>query len=391
MNNMGGYNMKFAVLGAGLIGKEVAKDLMKCKEVEQVVLADVNLHKAEALCNPLNDSKLTAAYIDASNLEELAQFFQPFDVIINALLYTFNETVAKAAIKAGVHVCDLGGHIGEATDHVLQLFKEAEAAKVTIIPDLGVAPGMTNILAGYGASKLDQVETMLLRVGGIPVKPEPPLGYNHVFSMEGVFDHYTDPSLMIRNGKKTYVPSLSEVETIYFERFGPLEAFHTAGGTSTLSRTFPNLYHLEYKTIRYPGHAEKMKLLVDLNLTRRDHEVDVRGQKIKPREVLLKVLEPIVHLGDKDDVVLLKVIVKGIKDNKKTAYEYEMITYNDHRNRITAMARSTAYTVSVVGQMIAAGRIDKIGVFAPEEIVPGDKYIEEMAKREVYITEKIYR
>jgi lysine 6-dehydrogenase len=380
--------MKFAVLGAGLIGKEIAKDLIRSEGVQQVVLADVHLHKAEEVCNQLQDPKLTAAYVDASNSEELAHFIQSFDVIVNALLYTFNETVVKAAIKVGVHVCDLGGHIGEATDHVLELFKQAEAAKVTIIPDLGVAPGMTNILAGYGAIRLDQVDTISLRVGGIPVKPEFPLGYNHVFSMEGVFDHYTDPSLVIRNGHKTYIPSLSEVETIYFEHFGPLEAFHTAGGTSTLSRTFPNLQFLDYKTIRYPGHAEKMKLLVDLNLTRRDYEVEVvKGQRIKPREVLLKVLEPIVELGDKDDVVLMKVIVKGIKDRHETTYEYEMITYNDRKNKVTAMARSTAYTISVVSQMIAKGVIQKKGVFAPEEIVPGDKYIEEMAKREVYIKE----
>jgi lysine 6-dehydrogenase len=380
--------MKFAVLGAGLIGKEIAKDLIRSEGVQQVVLADVHLHKAEEVCNQLQDPKLTAAYVDASNSEELAHFIQSFDVIVNALLYTFNETVVKAAIKVGVHVCDLGGHIGEATDHVLELFKQAEAAKVTIIPDLGVAPGMTNILAGYGAIRLDQVDTISLRVGGIPVKPEFPLGYNHVFSMEGVFDHYTDPSLVIRNGHKTYIPSLSEVETIYFEHFGLLEAFHTAGGTSTLSRTFPNLQFLDYKTIRYPGHAEKMKLLVDLNLTRRDYEVEVvKGQRIKPREVLLKVLEPIVELGDKDDVVLMKVIVKGIKDRHETTYEYEMITYNDRKNKVTAMARSTAYTISVVSQMIAKGVIQKKGVFAPEEIVPGDKYIEEMAKREVYIKE----
>src|SRR5690625_3632029 len=149
---------------------------------------------------------------------------------------------------------------------------------VTIIPDLGVAPGMINILVGYGASKLDDVQSIKLYVGGIPLNTERPLEYNHVFSMEGVFDHYTDPSLIIRDGNKQEIASLSEVETVHFEKFGPLEAFHTSGGTSTLSISYPELNTLEYKTIRYPGHAEKFQLLVDLNLTRMDYEVDVKGK-----------------------------------------------------------------------------------------------------------------
>src|SRR5690606_38010771 len=115
------------------------------------------------------------------------------------------------------------------------------------------------------------------------------------------------------------------IEEIYFEKFGPLEAFHTAGGTSTLPYSYPFLDVLEYKTIRYPGHAKKFKLLVDLNLTHNDYEIDIKGQKMKPRDILLKVLDPIVALKDKEDVVLLRVIVSGMKNDEKTTYEYETI------------------------------------------------------------------
>jgi lysine 6-dehydrogenase len=208
--------------------------------------------------------------------------------------------------------------------------------------------------------------------------------------MEGVFDHYTDPSLIIRNGRKVEVPSLSEIEPIYFEKFGPLEAFHTAGGTSTLSRTFPHLDVLEYKTIRYPGHAQKFQLLVDLNLTRKDYEVEVNGQKIKPRDVFLKVIDPIVDLKGKDDVVLLRVITVGRKYGRRSVHTFEMTTYNDRIHKVTAMARSTAYTLSVVAQMIGTGTIQKRGVHPPETIVPGKEYIKEMAKRGVLIKEKVH-
>lgn len=379
--------MKIGVLGSGLMGKEAARDLVNSKGVTSVGLADIDLGRAQKVCDQLHSKKLTAYEVNASDEEQLADFMKKFDVIINALFYSFNEIVAKTAIRVGVSSIDLGGHIGNVTDKVLALTDEAKENNVTLIPDLGVAPGMINILSGYGVSKLDQAESIKLYVGGIPVKPEPPLEYNHVFSMEGLFDHYTDPSLIIRNGVKQEVTSLSEVERLHFERFGPLEAFHTSGGTSTLPLSYPNLDTLEYKTIRYPGHAEKFKLLVDLNLTRADYDVEVDGEAVNPREVLLKVLDPIVELGEKDDAVLLRVVVSGQKDGKEAAYEYEMVTTKDRNHNVTAMARATANTVSVVAQLIGSGTIAKKGVYPPEEIVPGDTYIEEMKKRHVVIKE----
>lgn len=379
--------MKIGVLGSGLMGKEAARDLVMSEGVSDVGLADLHVDVAQKVCDQLNSSKLTAYEVNASNKEELAAFMKKFDVIINALFYSFNETVAETAIEVGVNSIDLGGHIGNVTDKVLELNDKAEAAGVTIIPDLGVAPGMINILSGYGASKLDHTDSIKLYVGGIPVKPEAPLEYNHVFSMEGLFDHYTDPSHIIRDGKKMDIPSLSEVERLYFENYGPLEAFHTSGGTSTLLHSFPDLNTLEYKTIRYPGHAEKFQLLVDLNLTRKDFEVEVDGQKVNPRDVFLKVLDPIVELGDKDDAVLLRVVVSGDKDGSPATYSYEMTTVKDRKNNVTAMARATANTISIVAQLIGNGTISKKGVCPPETIVPGAEYIEELKKRGVEIKE----
>lgn len=380
--------MKIGVLGSGLMGKEAARDLAASEGVTAVGLADIDLDRAQLLCDQLNSPKLTAYQVNAKDEQELANYMRQFDVIINALFYSFNEVVAKTAIEVGVNSVDLGGHIGHMTDKVLAMQDAAKAAGVTLIPDLGVAPGMINILSGHGAGKLNKLDAIKLYVGGIPVRPEAPLEYNHVFSMEGVFDHYTDPSLIIRNGVKQEIPSLSEIERIYFDKFGPLEAFHTSGGTSTLSLSYPELDTLEYKTIRFPGHAEKFKLLVDLNLTRMDYEVDVNGQKISPRDVLLKVLDPIVELGEKDDAVLLRIMVSGEKNGVPVTHEYEMTTYKDRGSNVTAMARATANTISVVAQMIGKGDIAKRGVYPPEQIVPGDTYINEMAKRGVNIIEK---
>ncbi len=381
--------MKIAVLGSGLMGKEAARDLVQSRDVDVIGLADIDLARTEQVCKHLNSHKLKAYQVDASNKQELADFMGRFDVVINALFYTFNEMVAKTAIEVGVHSVDLGGHIGHITDNVLKLKEQAKDKGVTIIPDLGVAPGMINILSGYGVSKLDTPKSIRLFVGGIPVRPEPPLEYNHVFSMEGLLDHYTDPAVVIRNGIMQELPSLSEVEAIHFERFGPLEAFHTSGGTSTLPNSYPYLDTLEYKTIRYPGHAAKFKLLVDLNLTKRDLEVEVNGQKVKTRDVFLKTIDPIVDLKEKEDAVLLRAMITGLRNGKTVSYQYEMITYKDKSTNVTAMARATANTISVVAQMIGARAITKRGVYPPEQIVPGDIYIKEMRKRGVMIKESI--
>lgn len=376
--------MKVAVLGSGLMGKEVARDLVNSPNVQEVVLADVDLDKAESVCSHLDSNKLKAAYVNASDGEQLGDFMKGFDVVVNALYLIFSEFVAKTAIRVGVNIVDLGCSNIEST---LALDEEAKKAGITYISELGVAPGMVNILSGYGASKLDTVESIELFVGGIPLKPEPPFEYNEVFTMRGVFQEYTKPSTIIRDGKVKQVPSLSGIEKVHFEKFGPLEAFYTPG-TSTLPLTFPDVKNLSYKTIRYPGHAEKFQLLVDLNLTREDYEIEYKGQKIKPSDVLLKVLEPIVDLRDKEDVCLLRVRVGGVLNNRDAVAEYEMVTYFDRENKVTAMARSTAYSISVVAQMIGNGLIDQSGVFAPEQIVPGDVFIKEMEKRGVVIKEK---
>jgi lysine 6-dehydrogenase len=383
--------MKVAVLGAGLMGKEAARDLVLSPNVEKVLLCDLDVGQANLFKERLQNSKVEVLRLDANDDENILQIMQKVDVVINALFYTFNEKVARLAVEAGVHSIDLGGHIGGATDAVLSLDKRAKDKGVTLIPDLGVAPGMINILAGYGASKLDNVSGIHLYVGGIPAVPEGIFGYNIVFSLEGVFDHYTDPSHVIRDGKLQEVKSLSEIEPIYFEEYGELEAFHTAGGTSTLTKSFPNIDTLEYKTIRYKGHAEKFKLLVDLGLTNKNTIVNVNGNMVKARDVIKEVLTPQLLLGDKEDVVLLRVIVTGTKDGENTTYNYELATKKDKLSGTTAMARATANTISVVAQMIGNNVISKRGVFPPELIVPGELYIKEMAARGVNIMESVMR
>lgn len=385
------FVMKVVVLGAGLMGKEVARDLVKSAEVEQVILADVVLAKAEQFKAELGSNKMEAVELNAESDDDLRAVIGRGDVVVNALFYAFNEKVAQVAIDMKVHAVDLGGHIGGVTEKVMQLNEQAQAAGVTVVPDLGVAPGMVNILTGYGASKLDEIESIKLYVGGIPTEPKPPLHYTRVFSLEGVFDHYTEPSKMIQKGKLVEVPSMTGIEPIYFDEFGVLEAFYTSGGISTLYKTFPNVKTLEYKTIRYKGHADKFKLLVDLDFLSKDNFVQVDGQDVSVRTVVREALKKKLELGKKVDAVLLRAIIVGEVKQEQITYEYEMVVKKDVEANITAMARATANTVSVVAQMIGNGTIEKRGVYPPEQIVPGNEFIEQMAKRGVDIKETSHR
>ena len=383
--------MKVVVLGAGLMGKEVARDLNSSDKVEKIYLADINTDATSKFVESLKTEKIEVISLNAKNPDELKSVMAKGNVAVNALFYDFNESVAKAAIDVGVHSVDLGGHIGAVTERILDLHDEAKRKNVTLIPDLGVAPGMINILTGYGASKLDKVESIKLYVGGIPTNPEPPLNYTQVFSMEGVIDHYTKPAKVIQDGEVKDVQSLTGIEPIYFDQFGVLEAFYTSGGTSTLIKTYPNIKTLEYKTIRYKGHAEKFQLLVDLGFFDKSNRVEIDGKSVAVRDVVREALMKKLDLGDKEDAVLLRVIVAGEKSGEQYTYEYELNIKRDEQTTMTAMARATACTISAVAIMVGSGVITERGVYPPEQIVPGREYIEKMAKRGVIIKETSHR
>jgi lysine 6-dehydrogenase len=161
----------------------------------------------------------------------------------------------------------------------------------------------------------------------------------------------------------------------------------TSGGCSTLPYTFKDkIGHLDYKTIRYPGHCEKMKTFLDLGLGS-EKVVTVGAQKIIPRKILINLLLNYIPITGKD-ATLIKVLSKGIKDNKQTNLEYTMIDYYDEKNNITSMMRTTGYPVSIIAQMIEDGSISSYGVFGGEEIVPTNKFFDELKKRDIIIDKK---
>jgi len=226
--------MKMLVLGAGLQGSACAYDLLQNVDVTEVRLADLHTGHLPDFLAPYSGRRLIPTPLDVRDREAVGALMRESDAVMSAIPYYFNLDLAKQAVEAGVHFCDLGGNT-EIVFAQKQMDAEAREKGITVIPDCGLAPGMVNILAEQCISQLDKVDEVKIFVGGLPQNPEPPLNYQIVYSLEGVLDYYTTLSWIIRDGKRTQVKALSELEPVVFDPpVGELEAFHTAGGLSAM-------------------------------------------------------------------------------------------------------------------------------------------------------------
>jgi lysine 6-dehydrogenase len=223
-------------------------------------------------------------------------------------------------------------------------------------------------------------------VGGLPQDPEPPLNYNIVYSLEGVLDYYTTLSWVLRDGKRTQVRALSELETIRLPKpLGEVEAFHTSGGLSTMAFRYEGrIPTMEYKTLRYPGHARVMEAIRELGFLD-SQPVDVKGVRVTPRDLAVTVMGPRLRRPEVRDLVVLRVSVEGKQKGRKKTVGWELIDYFDDENKISAMMRATGYSLAITGLMQARGQITQHGVHTPDECVPAEPYIAELAKRGVKI------
>ncbi|MFL5502976.1 MAG: saccharopine dehydrogenase family protein [Gemmatimonadaceae bacterium] len=379
--------MRMLVLGAGLQGSACAYDLLKNPDVKEVRLADLHTGHLEPFLAPFSGDRLIFTTLDVRDREATLALMRQCDAVMSAIPYYFNYDLAALAVEAGVHFSDLGGNT-EIVFKQKTLDAAAKKKNITVIPDCGLAPGMVNILAEHAIRQLDSVDAVRIFVGGLPQHPQPPLNYQIVYSLEGVLDYYTTLSWVLRNGKRTQVAALSEIEPVEFGgSLGTLEGFHTAGGLSTMAFRYEGkIPTMEYKTLRYPGHARIMEAIRDLGLLDLK-PVDVKGVKVVPRDLVVAAMGPRLTKPDAHDLVAMRVFAEGTKDGKPKRVGWEMVDRYDDENGISAMERSTGYSLSITGQMQARGEIGKTGVFTPDEAIPAPKYIAELARRGLMIRE----
>lgn len=379
-------DMKILVLGAGRMGHGAVYDLIhNSPDVESVTIADYDSSKAEKIAADINSPKIRIAPVDVSNYEAALELMRGHDAAISCVNYWYNLELSKAAIETGTNFCDLGGN-NYVVDSQLALDEAAKAANINIIPDCGLAPGMVSVLAMHGANRFENLEEIHIRVGGLPQNPRPPLNYQLVFSVEGLINEYVETARVIRNGEITEIDSMTELESLEFDNFPALEAFQTSGGTSTLPDTFlGKIKELDYKTIRYAGHCDKFKTMIDLGLCSSD-EIVADDTKIKPRRVLGELLQKNLP-ADEPDYVLIRLEFVGAKDGARKRLRYDIVDEYDEASGLSAMMRTTAFPVSIIAQMAARGAVKMRGATPQELAIDAEKFIAELARRSININE----
>ena len=382
--------MRMLVLGAGLQGSACAYDLLQNPSITEVRLADKSVDHLPAFLQPyVGGERLKLITLDVKDPAAVATAMSGVKSVMCAIPYYLNLPMSEAAIAAGAHFCDLGGNT-EIVQQQKMLNDRAAAKGITVIPDCGLAPGMVNILAQLGIDRLDSTESVRIYVGGLPQDPEGPLKYQIVYSIEGVLDYYTTLSWVVRGGKRTQVKALSEIEPVQFDApVGELEAFHTAGGLSTMAFRYEGkIPTMEYKTLRYPGHARIMEAIRELGLLELE-PVDVKGMKVVPRELAIAQMQPRLTKKNSPDLVALRVVVSGKKNGTPATHTFELIDRLDATHGISAMMRTTGFSLSITGQLQAEGAAKPAGVHTPDECMPGERYVTELGKRGILIRQSV--
>ena len=376
--------MRMLVLGAGLQGSACAYDLLQQPGVEQVTVADLKPDRVSRLLKSPGGKRLALSKLDLQDGAALRAALRGQDAVLNAAPYYFNLDVTRAAVELGVHCADLGGNT-EIVFQQRELDAEAQRRGVSVIPDCGLAPGMVNILAAEGIRRVGEADAVKIYVGGLPQHPEPPLNYQIVYSLEGALDYYTTPSWVLRDGKPTRLDALSELEEVAFPPpVGVLEAFHTGGGISILPWVYAGKVRtMEYKTLRYPGHVAIMRPIRDLGLLDLT-PVNVKGKEVVPRDAFIATVSPKLAQSEGRDFVALRVDVRG-RNGERAAWQ--LLDYYDEAHGISAMMRTTGYSLAITGLMQVDGRISAKGVRTPDEAVPFEEYVKELARRGVEIRE----
>jgi lysine 6-dehydrogenase len=382
----------FAVLGAGKQGTAAAYDFLKFGQADLVIMGDASLEAAERSAArlrtllPDHAERVAAKQVDATDAEALVEFLEPVHTLLSAVPYFMHPSVAVAAIAAGTNMCDLGGNTGVAL-RVLALHEEAKKAGVTLVPDTGLAPGLVNTLAVYGMETMDACREVQLRCGGLPQKPRPPLDYKLVFAISGLTVEYFGKAHVIRDGKVVEVDTFNEVETIDFPMpVGRCEAFVTSGGASTAPLTFEGkLERYEYKTVRYPGHNAKFKVIKDLGLLELD-PIKVGDVEVVPRDVFHKAAAAKIDFPEDRDLVVVRAIVKGMKDGKEIVRQFDILDFHDEETGFSAMERTTGFSAAIVCQMVAEGTVPP-GAHCLEQAIPGKPFVDALIARGIPFTE----
>lgn len=373
--------MNITVLGAGLVGSAIVKDLADDFTVTVVDLNQDTLNKL---------ARNTAAKTVQANLREADNFgalLADCDLAVCAVPGFMGFDTLKKIIEAGNHVIDIS-FFGE---DPFQLDTLAQSKGVTAVVDCGVAPGLSNIIAGYVDTQLDELNSYTCYVGGLPKTRQWPYEYKAVFSPIDVIEEYTRPARYVEYGREVTKPALSDVELLNFPQVGTLEAFNT-DGLRSLAKTM-NAPFMKEKTLRYPGHTNLMRVFRESGFFSSD-PVQIKENSIRPIDLTSKLLFDQWKLAEgEEDLTVMQVIVEGQKAGQKYRYTYDLFDTFDLATQTHSMARTTGYTCTIVARQVLNGLFTQPGICPPEFIGRTEGCFEHLltqyGHRNIHLTETI--
>lgn len=350
---------KIVVLGSGLVGNVIVQDLATSYFV---TIVDKNPSALEKLKHKKNIEPLTA---DVTHLPTLKSLIKDADLVVTALPGFMAFTVIRQIIENGKNISDISFYPEDA----MSLNSLAIQNNCTVIVDCGVAPGMSNFIAGYHASKMI-VDEFICYVGGLPVERKFPFEYKAPFSPTDVIEEYTRPARIKENGKIVIKPALSEIEMLDFDGIGTLEAFNTDGLRSLLYTL--NIPNMKEKTLRYPGHARLIEALKTIGFFDTS-PVNLHNNSVIPIELTTHLLKKIWQLNPNDkEFTIMRIILKGKENHQHVTYTYDLFDIYDTTTGFSSMARTTGFTCAAMAHLILENKFSKHGVYPPELVASDD-------------------
>lgn len=377
--------MNISIVGAGHMGSAIAQVLMEHDSVSTVKICDAHTRTLQRLESTLDSPKLRTFQVDARDERAVSSILEGSECIVGASSPSLNPVLARTALHVGSHFCDLGSGI-DLLQNRSGLVKEAVAQALWIVPNCGLDPGLVNMLCLNGLRQFDLPRSARIRVGYVPLHPEPPFNFRISWSAEKLLDDYTMPVECVVDGEACEAEPLTGLEEIIFPApFGAMEAFHTASVLAPIRETAgPSLQTLDHKSIRWKGHAEQMQFLLALGFAE-DRNIDVQTH-LTYRDILARRMKQRLG-GDYEDAVLLRIEMEGEKDGKPARLTHEMIDTYDTAREMTAVRRSTSITAATIAMLLASGAVKKGGVSSPERIVPLDAFYDAVVKAGLPIRE----
>ncbi|OLD34408.1 MAG: hypothetical protein AUI50_06675 [Crenarchaeota archaeon 13_1_40CM_2_52_14] len=372
--------MKILVVGCGKVGSEIVRDLAGSNEVDSVVAIDASSQNLKQLRKRV-PIKLQTVRLSILQKTQFHNLLEKVDLVCGALPGRLGFDLMTETVKSGKDTVDISYTPRDA----FLLQRRAKDAGCRVVPQCGVAPGFTNMCVGDASRRMERMDSVEIFVGGLPEKPQPPLNYRIVFSLEDVVNEYSRPVQVIEEGERKKVEALSGRGLTSFPGVGKLEYFLT-DGLGSLPKSYPKTREMHEFTLRYPGHADMMQTLRILGFFERN-PVKIGVDEVEPRQLTIELLRGAMSRGSPEDFLAFRVDVKGLSGGKKTHLRYQLLDHYNRKSEVSAMARTTAYPCTSVALLVGAGKIKETGIVTPERIAQNPRLfqfvLDRLAERNV--------